>query len=284
MLGRFTKSLSFLRPRSIAQTRKALDDLRQESRETGRAVKTLIEDQHRTRVELQRWNAEAHARSEALSRELAQTREELARLTLRESQLRAILRSDAAAEASPLAAACDEQRIYAHVRAALQNSELRLEPFPHVVVDNVLPRDFHDALIAGIPPAELFADNPVNKRQLRVPFALAPGHSRRVWHYMATVVVDRIFTELMVERFRVPLAAWIAERWPMLAGDPLGPPMDMHSSDGRILLRERGYHIPPHRDPKWGFLTCLIYLVRPGDSEQWGTQLFSVADDPAAAS
>ena len=56
----------------------------------------------------------------------------------------------------------------------------------------------------------------------------------------------------------------------------------MTCSDGRILLRRPGYYIPPHRDPKWGFLTCLMYLARPGDSERWGTQLHRVAGDEEA--
>ena len=56
------------------------------------------------------------------------------------------------------------------------------------------------------------------------------------------------------------------------------------STDGRILLRHRGYLIPPHRDPKWGLITCLMYLARPGDSEAWGTQLYSVESDVEAPS
>ena len=48
------------------------------------------------------------------------------------------------------------------------------------------------------------------------------------------------------------------------------------------MLRRPGYRIAPHRDPKWGFLTCLLYLARPGDEPQWGTQLFRVKDDQEA--
>jgi hypothetical protein len=58
--------------------------------------------------------------------------------------------------------------------------------------------------------------------------------------------------------------------------------VEFHSSDGRILLRRRGYRIPPHRDPKWGFLTAILYLARRGDSETWGTQLFRVSGDSEA--
>ena len=53
-------------------------------------------------------------------------------------------------------------------------------------------------------------------------------------------------------------------------------------ADGRILLRRPGYVIEPHRDPGWGFLTCLAYLARPGDNKEWGTQLYRVREDAKA--
>jgi hypothetical protein len=60
--------------------------------------------------------------------------------------------------------------------------------------------------------------------------------------------------------------------------------MELHSTDGRILLRERGYRIAPHRDPKWGFITVLLYLPRSDESAQWGTQLYTVDQDDRAPS
>ncbi len=48
------------------------------------------------------------------------------------------------------------------------------------------------------------------------------------------------------------------------------------------MRRGRGYCISPHRDPKWGFLTGILYLARPQDSERWGTQLFAVDEDDDA--
>jgi hypothetical protein len=284
MFRRFASTLSVLRPRMLAQTRKSVDSLLNESREARRATKALIEEQRATRAEFRRWVDESRAHQEATARELAAIREELAAVALRESQVRSVLRAEAADDDAPAAVVVlDEERIRAHVRAALERAEMRLEPFPHVVVGDLFPADFYDELIAGIPPAELFADKPLNKRQLLVPFPLAPTRSRRVWRFMADVVGERIMTAAVVDKFREPLASWITATWPSMAADPLGPPMAMHSSDGRILLRHRGYQIPPHRDPKWGFITCLIYLVRPGDSQQWGTQLFSVDEDPEAA-
>jgi hypothetical protein len=58
--------------------------------------------------------------------------------------------------------------------------------------------------------------------------------------------------------------------------------LTLHPSDGRIMLRRPGYQLMPHRDPKWGFVTGIVYLAREGDSEAHGTQLYRVRDDSQA--
>jgi hypothetical protein len=149
------------------------------------------------------------------------------------------------------------------------------------VVDDLLPAAYYDALIAALPPAELFADRPVNKQQLTVPLELAPRYSMEVWRHMAKVVAEGIIRPTMLEKFHEPLSAWLREKLPVLGDQPLTD-LRITCSDGRILLRRPGYVIHPHRDPKWGFITCLMYLARKGDDERWGTQLFRVADDEEA--
>ena len=42
------------------------------------------------------------------------------------------------------------------------------------------------------------------------------------------------------------------------------------------MLRRPGYKLTPHLDPKRATMTVLLYLARPGDSEQFGTSLYSV--------
>jgi hypothetical protein len=48
------------------------------------------------------------------------------------------------------------------------------------------------------------------------------------------------------------------------------------------MLRTNGYRIRPHRDQKLGIITVLMYFARPGDSEEWGTQLLAVDGDEEA--
>jgi len=269
MFRQLLDRLDVLRPRTLTRMRKSLDDVAEGVRELRRAAKE---------------QARVAARVEEMHARLRELGEKVEALTLRESQLRAVAVADASfkEEMQRLSAICDEPRILAHVHEAVRRSRLKTDPLPYLVVSNVFPPDFYAALVRAIPPIELFADRPHNKRQMTVPFVYGPEYSRAIWTFLVDVVLEAAFQPAIIEKLREPLGEWIAQEWPPLASNPLGPPMDLHSTDGRILLRGRGYRIAPHRDPKWGFITVLLYLARAHESEQWGTQLYSVDEDAAA--
>jgi hypothetical protein len=234
--------------------------------------------------------ARAHVRLPALMEQLDALAADVRRLSsaleavsLRERQLRAILQADAAADERVLRfqATLDEEALARHIQVVVSRAALHLDPFPHCVVDDLFSNVYYDALVEGIPPVELFSDRPVNKQQLHVPLDFAPKYSRVVWAHMADVAVARLLTPAIVDKFREPLTDWLHVHFPALGGDPLAA-VELNGSDGRIMLRRPGYKIPPHRDPKWGFITCLLYLARPGDDSRWGTQLFRVDADQEA--
>ena len=206
--------------------------------------------------------------------------ERLATVVRREGQLRAVLARNAEldGEASRLDGLLSDESTAAHVSRAIGRGKLHLDPFPYAVIDDVLPKDLYAAVLKGLPPVELFGDRPFNKQQLTVPFALAPAYSQRVWTFLADVAVPDFIVPAVIDKFRGALDDWIARNWPDVPPDSV----QFHSSDGRIILRGRGYRIPPHRDPKWGFITCILYLARRHDSEAWGTQLYSVDEDEEA--
>ena len=135
--------------------------------------------------------------------------------------------------------------------------------------------------IRGLPPVELFADRAVNKQQLTVPFDVAPRYGRRVWTFMVEQIAADVIAPAMIKKFAPQVTAWLRMNFPVLGDHPLRE-VPMACSDGRIMLRRPGYYIRPHRDPKWGFLTCLLYLKRPGDDESWGTDLYRVTEDEEA--
>ena len=269
MWRRLRERFDTVRPRSLARMRKSLDDMAEGIRELRRAA--------REQARLAERVDEMHARLRDLGQQVEA-------LTLRESQLRAVAAADALFEEDMprLADICDRPRILAHVRDAVRGACLKTDPLPYLVVSDVFPKAFYAALVRAIPPLELFADRPHNKRQMTVPFTYGPVYSRAIWTFLVDVVLEGAFQPAIIEKLRAPLGEWIAQEWPPRAADPLGPPMELHSTDGRILLRGRGYRIAPHRDPKWGFITVLLYLARAHESDQWGTQLYSVDDDEAA--
>lgn len=215
-----------------------------------------------------------------IASELKVVNDHLSRLVRRESQLRAVLERDAGLDRyqAKLDDTLAKPGTAGHIERAISEAHLHAHPFPYAVIENVLPDDLYVCLLRGLPPVELFADRPTNKQQLQVPFRMAPAYSRRVWRHLTSVVIPEGVVRAVLAKFRGPLDDWLRLNWPDV------PPemVTFQSSDGRILLRRRGYRIPPHRDPKWGFLTCILYLARDEDSENWGTQIYSVEDDEEA--
>jgi outer membrane murein-binding lipoprotein Lpp len=221
---------------------------------------------------------------ERLSSRVQALTADVERLSVRERQLRAVLQAEAEFEeqaARVHAILADHDAVANHVRRSIARASVHTSPFPYCVIDKLLPRDYYAALVKALPPADLFADRATNKQQLTVPFKLAPRLSHLMWNHLAGVVASTVIAPAVVEKFRVPLTAWLRDRLPPLGECPLEA-IEMRCSDGRILLRRPGYLIPPHRDPKWGFITCLMYLARPSDDARWGTQLFTVLDDEDA--
>lgn len=235
-------------------------------------LKSLVTKRHRLEQQVEELTGQVRTLGQAVET-----------LNLRERQLRAIARADARSEreSGSLSKILMSPAIQAHVADALARSQLHLEPFPYCVVDDIFPTAFYEALVKGLPPADLFADRPANKQHMVVPFEIGPAYSRRVWDFMAYTAAPRIIAPAVIDKFRAPITGWLRQNFPMLPGEPLEA-IELSCSDGRILLRTRGYRIPPHRDPKWGFITCLLYLAKPGDDERWGTQLFAVDQDAEA--
>jgi hypothetical protein len=98
-----------------------------------------------------------------------------------------------------------------------------------------------------------------------------------VWSFVANEIVACILRDALAKKF-----AGAVRDFMLTHGMVAGADLALHASDGRIMLRRPGYRIAPHRDARWGFVTGLVYLARPGDDETYGTQLYRVADDRPA--
>ena len=227
-------ALRLFRPRAVARLVKTVEESRRELRDLVRAVKQLQEhvtavkaghEQSLERLQTQQTESfESAARHRAaLADDVRALTQTLREVSLRERQLRAIARTDAELDASEreLDTILRPSAVSSHVRSAIASTTLHEDPFPYAVVDNLLPDNCYDALIRRLPPADLFADRPVNKQQLKVPLDLAPSYSRRVWAFMAAVVAADMIAPAIVEKFDTQATAWLRLNFPALGTDPL---------------------------------------------------------------
>jgi hypothetical protein len=220
---------------------------------------------------------------EGLKAALAETQQLAARADRMAAQVKlaAVLNREQRQTIADAGGRLDPARVGAHVRSAIESATMCLEPYEHMVVDNLLPPDLYDLLIESIPPEPFFDYHDPIKRNLRFPMDLGPTLSDMAWGFFDEVVTAQMIRPAVLDRFHEPLQhyydAIFGEEHRGRAND-----MPLCVNSGRLMLRRRGYHLDPHRDPKHSVLTCLVYFARPGDDEAHGTQIFSVADDTEA--
>src|SRR5215510_9566623 len=217
---------------------------------------------------------------EELQASLEQTRQLAARADRAAAQMKlaAVLNRAQCEKVARVSELLEPTRIAKHIRAAIASTPIVLEPYEHMVVEGLLPPDVYELLIEAIPPEPFFDDHDPIKRNLRFPMELGPTLSAVVWGFFDDVVIQQMICPAVLERFRTPLL----RHYDSIFGQEFrarADAMPHHVNSGRLMLRRRGYHLDPHRDPKHAMLTCLAYFARPDDDERFGTQIFSVDDD-----
>lgn len=170
----------------------------------------------------------------------------------------------------------DVPAIVAHVRDAVAAATVLTDPFPHLVIDKLLPPAAFEALLAAIPPEEFFDGEDPRHRDLKGPGrSPLPPYAKAIWSSLSRDVVADVLGPALAERFR-PFAAdylrvSVGEEF---VDEALALPLQTRGL--RLMLRRPGWSLAPHLDPRDQFLTTLLYLARPGDPERYGTQLFRV--------
>lgn len=169
-----------------------------------------------------------------------------------------------------------------HVRDTVASAPLVTDPGPHMVIADLWPADVYALLLETIPPPDGFdiADK-VKANFDPATTTTAPERSRETWMWFQRELVDGLLTPMLLDRFRPHLtSAYQALFGAHLAEDALG--LCHQAFRGRLMLRRPGYRLRPHRDMKIAALTGLIYFARPGDSADYGTDLYRAENDQQA--
>jgi hypothetical protein len=172
----------------------------------------------------------------------------------------------------------DPERCVSHATSAVNRATLETNPTPHIVISDLLPDDVCDEVVSAIPPGLFFKRQNETRRELPVPFFFAPKYHRVVWGFLYQHVIARAVLPAVIEKFRPALDAFIARHWPAL-GRLAESGITIGVSNSRLMQHRPGYRIRPHRDPRWAFLTCLVYLQRREDTHAYGTQFYRLREE-----
>lgn len=176
------------------------------------------------------------------------------------------------------------ESLKAHLRHAVAAAPFETDPGPHMIAGDLLPADVYALLLETMPPPEGFDVADESKANFDPESStLAPQRSRETWLQFQRDVVDGVLTPILLEKFR----PYLTRAYQTLFGSELADDalrMRQYAFRGRLMLRRPGYRLRPHRDTKIATLTGLVYFARPGDSADFGTEIYRVDNDQQASS
>jgi hypothetical protein len=152
-----------------------------------------------------------------------------------------------------------------HLVAAVERTPLVRTPFDHINFSNAFPNSVYDAMLAHLPPCEVY--QPANM----VKYARPDGRCSRNVADLATVV-----THMTGDARDV----WMAVR-AALASDTLRRAVcttlrvpDRGRPVSRLVHDLPGYWIEPHPDTRTKHVTMQFYLAADSNHEELGTTLY----------
>lgn len=164
-----------------------------------------------------------------------------------------------------------------HVQQALDQSQIDLDPYPHILVENILPKEYYQYLldlripddclqsledvgrVTNYPPGrrfiEIMPNMPILGRDLR-----------EFWEETAMFLTTRL-TPMITQKF----SSHVAKR--------LGIGTNVDVTSEILYVRDnQGYALSPHSDSPEKILTFLIYLARDSDHKSFGTSVYRPRD------
>jgi hypothetical protein len=185
--------------------------------------------------------------------------------------------AEGAADLPRLRALLQAERVRAHASAAVARPRLLTDPCPHILIEDLLPDELCDELVDAVPGSGFFPGENTAPQEIDVPFFLASTRSQLIWSFFYDVVESAILPAI-IAKFQPALDEYVRKQWPdrgLFAESSIG----LRVVKSRLLLRRPGYRITPHRDPRWVFITGLVYLQRRGDPHTFGTQFYQVREE-----
>lgn len=173
-----------------------------------------------------------------------------------------------------------ESDLQVAVRDKLESAELHAEPFPHLVIPDLLPEPFFQQLVETIPPLSAFSEKGVRANlYLERYFDRAPETFRAAWGRLRDEILRGPMAEVLARRLESEIREQYAAVYsPEIAEEIMAGGLEI--PDGRLMLRKPGYTLRPHTDPARFAVTCLLYFTRAGDDSSGALCLFTPERTP----
>ena len=185
------------------------------------------------------------------------------------------------------------ERLSEHFASALERTELRRDPSPHLFIENVLPDEFYDSMVEHLPlKSDVYKGWAIGKaagkthyqqrkqiyihnRAMLEKFDLGTPEVREFWLNFQTWFMSKELQDLMLSPFEPELK----ERF----DGQILPSNGEVVTNGMINFHEAGYFIGPHPDTVDRIVTAIFYLAEDGAPEDMGTHFYRPID-PSYAS
>ena len=173
-----------------------------------------------------------------------------------------------------------DRSLQAAVRAKLESAVIERDPFPHVVIPDLLPEPFFRELDDAIPPFTEFTEKGVRANlHLEKYLGRAPDHFRATWGRFRDEIVRGPLAEVLTRRFEDEIREKFATLYSAEIADEIMSG-GLEIADGRIMLRKPGYTLKPHTDPAHFALTYLLYFTSADEDSSGALCLFQPERTP----
>lgn len=178
-------------------------------------------------------------------------------------QLAALRREDeaSAAHLAALEPGIEADAVTTHVRAAVSGAAVADHPCPHLVVHDLLPRYLYDALVNALPARALMEEREPGTRQVPAPPRLASVATIVLWNFVIEAVVRPVLVPALTARF--------------------GLSADSTLAACQLVRREPGCEWRAVAEDDHIRIRGVLFLVRPGDGADFGTNLSSSTSSEA---
>jgi hypothetical protein len=175
--------------------------------------------------------------------------------------------------------------VEAHIAAAVAEAPLSDRPFPHMLMEQVLPEWLYEMLRRAWPAAEFFGQPKPSRRILDLgeghgSFAQLPDTLQRFWVTLQSEVLQRMLGGAMVHRYA---SCFDAKFERLLPGYAAGGwrTFGLEFERAGLMMHSPGFELRPHIDSSRYAVVYLLYCPADDAHLEEGTDLYEM---PATAS